>query len=539
MNNDWRRCVEIAHNPVFLLLAVILSGHLLGKVRLWTFSLGSSGIVFTGLLAGFAGFSLPGVIQTLGLILFIYAIGQQAGPGFVQSMKRGGLVLSLGAMAMICIGLLTALGCKVWFGFSKEVTAGLFAGALTSTPGLAVAVELAHENAAPAAYGLAYAFGVIGVVLFVKLLPRLIHVDIRSEEERLERELCDLHPLMEFTHLQVTNPNLCSAPLAEIMPQRMAEVTITRVLRAGATAPELAVAETVLGMGDTVRVVGTREALHKAGVLIGPEVEADLAFNFVLTKKEILLSRPDVAGKTLRALNLSHVYGVQVSRITRNGFDCPAGANVRLCQGDVLHVVGHPEALENVKKLLGDDVRALFSTSVMVLLLGLFCGLALGAVPLYLPGLGMFTLGSTGGVLLAGLVFGALRQVGPVITELPSTANALIRDLGLALFLAVVGTAAGGTLLPTLQEHGLPLFLSGALITLTPMLVGAPLCATVLRIPFLRMLGVITGGMTSTPGLAAAASLSDTSYAATAYATVYPVALVGMIASAKIIMLLG
>lgn len=531
--------MELLNNPVFLLLAVILCGHLLGKVRILSFSLGSSGIVFTGLLAGFAGFSLPGVIQTLGLILFIYSVGQQAGPGFLHSMKRGGLALSVGALVMILVGLLTALGCKAWFGFSNEITAGLFAGALTSTPGLAVAVELAHDSPAPAAYGVAYTFGVVGVVLVVKLLPRLLRTDIRQEEARLEEELSTLHPQVEFTHLEVTNPNLCGGPLAQVLPERMAEVTITRLLRKGTQAPILASAETILAMGDTVRVVGTREALHNAEVVIGPQVEANLAFDSVLIKKEILLSNPEVAGKTLRALNLSHVYGVQVSRVTRNGFDCPAGANVRLRHGDVLHVVGHPEALENVKKVLGDDVRALFVTSVMVLLFGLFCGLIFGAVPLFFPGLGIFTLGSTGGVLLAGLVFGGLRQVGPFITELPGTTNALIRDLGLGLFLAVVGTAAGGTLLPTLREFGLPLFLAGALMTLAPMIVGVPLCSKALRIPFLRMLGVITGGMTSTPGLAAAASLSDTPYAATAYATVYPVALVGMIMASKIIMLLG
>jgi len=531
--------MELLHNPLFLLLVVILSGHLLGMVRIFSFSLGSSGIVFTGLLFGFAGYSLPGVLQSLGLILFIYSVGQQAGPGFVHSMKRGGLALSLGAVAMIAVGLLTALGCKAWFGFSKEITAGLFAGALTSTPGLAVAVELARESAAPAAYGVAYTFGVVGVVLTVKLLPRIMRADIRHEEERLAQELSAMHPQMDFTHLRVTNPNLCAGPLSAMLPPGLTDVTITRVLRAGACAPELATEETVLGMNDTIRVVGTKDGLRNAAVVIGPEVEADTAFNSVLAKKEILLSSPEVAGKTLHALNLAHTHGVQVSRITRNGFDCPAGANVRLRQGDVLHVVGHPEALENVKTLLGDDVRALFATSAMVLLSGLLCGLGFGAVPLYLPGLGIFTLGSTGGVLLAGLLFGAIRQVGPMITELPNTANALIRDLGLGLFLAVVGTAAGGTLLPTLREHGLPLFLAGMLMTLAPMIVGVPLCTTVLRIPFLRMLGVITGGMTSTPGLAAASSLSETPYAATAYATVYPVALIGMIMSAKIIMLLG
>ena len=225
--------MELLHNPIFLLLAVILSGHLLGKVKIFSFSLGSSGIVFTGLLAGFAGFSLPGVMQSLGLVLFIYSVGQQAGPGFLHSMKRGGMALSLGALAMIFVGLLTALGCKAWFGFSKEITAGLFAGALTSTPGLAVAVELAHDSAAPAAYGVAYTFGVVGVVLVVKLLPRLLRASIRQEEEKLEQELNSLHPQMEFTHLRVTNPNLCTGPLSQVLPAGMAEVTITRVLQIG------------------------------------------------------------------------------------------------------------------------------------------------------------------------------------------------------------------------------------------------------------------------------------------------------------------
>lgn len=530
--------MTLLQNPLFLLLAVILSGYLLGRIRLWTFSLDTSGIVFSGLLFGLAGFTLPGVFQSLGLILFIYSVGQQAGPGFLHSMRREGLSLSLAALGMIAAALLTALGSQVWLGFSKEITAGLFAGALTSTPGLAVAVELARDSTAPAAYGVAYTFGVIGVVLAVKLLPRILRTNIRHEEEKLEQELSRLHPLMEFTHLRVTNPNLCSAPLSEVLPLLTDEVAITRLLRSGVHAPELVRADTVLGMGDTVRAVGTREALRRTAVIIGPEVEADMTFSSVLSKKEILLSRPEVAGKTLHSLNLEHVYGVQISRITRNGFDCPARGHTRLRQGDILHVVGQAQALENVKEFLGDDAVALFATNSAMLLAGLLCGLLLGAMPLYLPGLGIFTLGATGGVLMAGLFFGAVRQIGPVITELPSTTNSLLRDLGLSLFLATVGTAAGGSLGPTLSQYGLPLFLTGAGITLVPIAAGTILCH-VLKIPFLRMLGVLTGGMTSTPGLGAAASLSPTAYAATAYATVYPVALVGMIVSTKIIMLLS
>ena len=530
--------MELLHNPIFLLLAVILSGHLLGKVKILSFSLGSAGVIFTGLLAGLAGFSLPGVMQSLGLVLFIYSVGQQAGPGFLHSMKQGGLALGLGALGMTATGLGVALGLKAWLGFSPDITAGLFAGALTSTPSLAVAVEMSHDSQAPAAYGVAYLFGVVGVVLVIKLMPWALRVSIRREEESMERELTLLHPQMDFTHLRVTNPNLCGGPLRQVLPERMAGVTITRVLKSGACAPELATAETMLDMEDTVRVVGTEDMLREAEIIIGPRVQADLAFNSALVKKKILLSRREVAGKTLRALNLGHIYGVQVSRITRNGFDCPAGANVRLNQGDVLHVVGHPEALENVKKLLGDDVRALFVVNVVVILLGLFCGMLLGAVPLYLPGLGVFTLGPTGGVLLAGLGFGAARRIGPMITELPGTATALLRDLGLGLFLAVVGTKAGSTLVPTLAQYGLPLFLAGAAITTATALAGIPLCA-LLRVPFLRMLGVISGGMTSTTGLDAASSLSSTTYAATAYATVYPAALIGKIVATKIIMLLG
>lgn len=531
--------MELLRNPVFLLLAVSLSGYLLGRIRIGTFSFGSSAVVFSGLAFGFAGYALPGALQTLGLALFIYSVGQQAGPGFLYSMKHGGLTLSLGAIGMVCTALVAVLGIKLWLGFSREVTAGLFAGSLTSTPALAVAVEMAHDSEAPAAYGVAYLFGAVGVVLAVKLLPWLLRMTIRKEEEKLEQEMMNLHPQMNFAHLLVTNPNLCTDPISLVLPDRMAGVTITRVLRQTASAPILCTAETVLHQNDIVRVVGTDEALQQAEVIIGPRIEADLDFNSDLINRKILLSRPDISGKTLRALNLSHVYGVQVSRITRNGFDCPPGANLRLNQGDVVHVVGHPEALENVRKLLGDNVRALYTVNAMILLFGLLCGFLLGAIPLYLPGLGIFTLGSTGGVLLAGLTLSALRQIGPMVTELPDATNIFIRDLGLALFLAVVGTTAGGSMLPTLAKYGFPLFLAGVGVTLTALAAGIILSIFALRIPFLRSLGVITGGMTSTPGLDAAASLSPTSYAATAYATVYPAALIAKIIATKIIMLLG
>lgn len=528
----------LLHTPLFLLLAVILGGHLLGKLRLWNFSLGSSAIIFSGLAFGLAGFSLPGILQTLGLALFIYAVGQQAGPSFLHSLKHGGLRLGIGALAMSAGGLIAALAVRSGFDFSRDVTAGMFAGALTSTPALAVAVEMAPHSQAPAAYGVTYLFGVFGAAVAVKILPRLLRIDLKEEERRLAEELCRLFPTMDFLHVRVDNPGLDGTKIADIAPETLHGTVITRILRAGKTVPELVGAETILHQNDVVRVVGTDNMLRQAQLLIGPRVDVDLDFNSGLLKKKILLSRPDVAGKTLRALNLGHVYGVRISRITRNGFDLPAAPSVRLRHGDILHAVGHAEALQNVRAVLGDNVRALYRINAMTMLAGLFCGLLLGALPLFVPGLGIVTLGPTGGVLVAGLTFGALRQIGPVITEMPETGIVMVRDLGLVLFLAVVGTRAGTTMLPMLQQYGWPLVLGGAILTLTTISVGVIVSLRVLRIPFLRTLGVVSGGMTSTPGLDAAQALSPTSYAATAYATVYPAALLGKIIAAKILMLL-
>lgn len=225
--------VELFNNPVFLLLAVILCGYGLGRIRLKTLSLGSAAIIFAGLAFGLADYGLPPVLQSLGLSLFIFAVGQQAGPGFVHSMRREGFTLILGTLGMIAVGLGVALLLKSWLGFSPDITAGLFAGALTSTPSLAVAVEMSHDSQAPAAYGVTYLFSVIGVVLLVRLMPWALGVSIRQEEERLEQEMALLHPQVDFTHLRVTNQNLCAGPLRQVLPEGMAGVTITRVLRSG------------------------------------------------------------------------------------------------------------------------------------------------------------------------------------------------------------------------------------------------------------------------------------------------------------------
>lgn len=530
--------MALLHNQIFLLLLIIILGELLGRVRLWSLSLGPSAIIFVALAFGHFGTTLPQGIQTIGLAMFIYAVGLQAGPGFLSSFRRHGLAMALTVIIMALVGTLITLACCRLFGFDAGTGAGLLAGAMTSTPSLAAAVEVVGSARAPAAYGVTYGFGVIGVALMIKLLPRLLRVNLRQEEQRLGEELAEINPPITFHHIEVNNPNLFGKRIDQIFLRELAPVTVTRLLRKGASEPVLVTAETRLNEGDHLRVVGRLGDLEKVEMFIGKPIEREIAFDRLLTKRSIVVSKRRFVGSTLGYFNFRETFNVQVARITRSGIDLVPDANLRLHLGDVLHCVGDDRALRNISRMLGNDLKSTYEISLLPILVGLLLGLLLGQLTLTLPLVGPLSLGTTGGTLLAGLLLGARYQTGPLIWDVPAAGNRLIRDLGLALFMAAVGTAAGASFMATLQEQGLPLLASGVLVTLLPVLLGAALGFWLLRVRFLRLLGVLVGGMTSASGLAAAGTLSSTSYAAAAYATVYPVALIGKILAVKLLLLL-
>lgn len=530
--------MELLHNHIFLLLLITLLGMALGKLRLKSFSLGSSGIIFVALIFGHFGFTLPADFQTLGLVLFIYSIGLQAGPGFLHTLRSRGLKLTIGAILIIAIGFLTALLASWFYGFNASITAGLFAGALTSTPGLAVAVEMAGSEGAPAAYGLTYFFGVTGVILFIQLLPKFLNISIASEEQLLNEEISKARLPFTFHHLELTNPNIFEKKVKDLHLGNIAPVVITRLLRKGADEPVLVGGDTVLHEGDHLRIAGREQDLQKIQMFLGRPIDREIQFDRAIEKKIILVSKRNVSGMSLKQLNCREVFNVQLSRITRNGIDLPATQNLRLHMGDTIHAIGDSRALENVAKIFGNNVTELYSISLLPIFTGLLLGFLIGKIPLFIPFGGTFYLGTTGGVLMAGIVLSNLYKTGPFVWEIPSTANAFIRELGLILFLATVGTKTGATILTTLSEQGLDLFVAGVAVTLVPLITSVIICRYILKLPFLRMLGVMTGSMTSTPGLAVASDLSDTHYAFSAYATVYPIALIGMILFTKLLVLI-
>ncbi len=529
--------MSLFHNPVFILFMVIASGELIGHIKLKSFSLGASAVIFTGLAFGHFGLTLPKEFQTLGLVLFIYSVGLQAGPGFLSSFKQQGLSLSLGALVVVSVGFAATLACSWVLDFDAGIATGLFAGALTSTPGLAVAVETIGDPLTPAAYGLTYCFGVIGVILFVSLLPKLMRINLEQEEEALKNEINQTHPGIIFEHIEITNPNIYGKNVDELGLPQIAPVILTRLLRRGADEPQLIYGNTALQEGDKLRIVGEKKAINKAILLLGQPVPEEISFNRGLTKKKILVSKHTAVGYSIEALNLKKTFNIQISRINRNGFELTPDQNTRLHVGDILHVVGEAESIQNVARLLGNDMRETYRTDLVPIILGLLIGCLLGQIPLTLPFIGEFRLGLSGGVLLAGLLLSNLYKTGPLIWDIPSTSNSFIRELGLLLFLATVGTRTGAIILETLQQQGITLFIAGIIVTLLPLLVALLVCRYLLKIRFLHMLGVMTGGMTSTPGLASISTLVETPFSASAYATVYPVALIGMIFFTKLLAL--
>ncbi|MFV0439047.1 MAG: aspartate:alanine exchanger family transporter [Desulfopila sp.] len=525
---------ELLHNHIFLLLVITLLGMLLGRLRLKSFALGSSAIIFVALVFGHYSLTLPDDFQTLGLVLFIYSIGLQAGPGFFHTLRDRGIKLALGALAIIAIGFLTTLLVSHLYGFDSVISAGLFAGALTSTPGLAVAVESAGAGAS-AAYGLTYFFGVTGVILFIQLLPKVLGIDIGEEEKMMDARANAASVPLAVAHIELTNPNIFGKKVADLHLNAIAPVVITRLLRKGAGEPVLVRGETELGEKDHLRLVGRQADLDKVCIFLGRPIDSEISFDKALEKRQIIVSRREMVGMSLKQLNCREVFHVQISRLTRNGIDLPATPNIRLHMGDLLHVVGESRSLVNVTKIFGNNTKELYSISLLPIFIGLLCGFLLGKVPLYIPLGGAFTLGTTGGVLIAGIILSNLYKTGPIIWEIPSTANTFLRELGLILFMATVGTKTGATIVTTLSQQGLNLFLAGLIVTLIPLVAAVFICRYLLGMPFLRMLGVITGAMTSTPGLAAASEMSASHYASSAYATVYPVALIGMILFSKLL----
>ena len=503
---------DLLNSSYFALFLIVALGFMLGRIKIKGLSLDVSAVIFIALLFGHFGVIIPKELGNFGLVLFIFTIGIQAGPGFFDSFRSKGKTLIIITLLIICSAALTAVGLKYAFDIDTPST---------------------HSPLASIAYGIAYPFGVIGVILFVKLLPRIMRIDLDKEARRLEKERRSQFPELTTCLFRVTNPAVFDRSLMQINARAMTGAVISRHKHNEQIA--IPTAQTILHEGDYIQAVGSEEALNQLAVLVGEREEGELPLVDMQEIESLLLTKKDMINKQLGDLNLMKNFGCTVTRIRRSGIDLSPSPDLALKFGDKLMVVGEKDGIKGVARLLGNDTKQLSDTDFFPIALGIVLGVLFGKLNISFSDSLSFSPGLTGGILMVALFLSAIGKTGPILWSMSGPANQLLRQLGLLLFLAEVGTSAGRNLMATFQESGWLLFGVGAAITLVPMLVAVCVGLFVFKINILDLLGTITGGMTSTPGLAAADSMTDSNIPSVAYATVYPIAMVFLILIIQVI----
>lgn len=510
----------------FALFVIITLGFLLGRIKVSGISLDISAVIFVALIFGHYGVIIPKDFQKMGLVLFLFTIGIQAGPGFFESFREKGRALIGLAFVLIFSGGIISWGLSAVYGIEQEITAGLLTGAMTSTPGLAAAIDVTQSPLASIGYGIAYPFGVIGVIFFVRILPKLIKSDIAEAEEQYEREIHMQHPEIVPAYFVVEHESVFGKSIGELRVRRMTTAVISRVLHGEeAFTPTPA---TLLHKGDIIKAVGTESALKRVEILIGPQTKKTIPLTKSFDVRSVLITNFEAVNKSLKELNLHNTYGANITRIRRAGIDLVPLPSSRLMFGDKIIVACSKENMKQVVNFFGNDDKRLSDTDFLPISLGIVLGVLIGKLNLSF-GSFSFSPGLSGGVLFISLILGRIGKTGPVLWTMTGAANNLLRQLGLLLFLSAVGTSAGSQLVDTFNAYGMKLFLVGGAITLFPMIIGTIYAKFVLKMDILTLLGALTGSMTSTPGLAAIDPMTKTNAPAVAYATVYPAAMVFVI----------
>ena len=527
--------MELFSNSYFALFLIILIGFLIGRIKIKGISLDVSGVIFVALIFGHYGIIVPQDFQYLGLVLFIFTIGIQAGPSFFESFKEHGRELAtLVTLLVITSGLITFL-IIYFFNIDKNIGIGLLAGALTSTPGLAAAIDSTGSSLASIGYSIGYPFGVIGVILFVNLLPRILRLDVLKEGQKYNEEILTEYPQIFSKNFIVENESVIGKNFGELNIRFMTKAVISRIMHNNIV--NLPENETILHKGDIVIAVGSNEALERVKLLVGAETKIEIPLSSNLGVRSILVTNNDVVKKTIGQLHDLSKYHATVTRIRRSGIDLSPSPSTKLQFGDKIIVICQKENMKQVGEIFGDDDRKLSNTDFFPIAVGIILGILVGKLSLNFDSFSL-SLGLTGGILLVSLILGRTGKTGSIMWTMTGASNNLLRQFGLLFFLAAVGTSAGSSLGETFSKYGFELFIYGIGITLLPLIITTIIAYYFFKMNLLTLLGTLAGGMTSTPGLAAVDNMTDTDAPSLAYATVYPVAMVLLIVVVQILSLL-
>jgi putative transport protein len=542
---------ESIAGTIAILALVAVTGLVLGSLKVRGVGLGIAGVLFTGLAFGHFKFDINHEMmefaREFGLILFVYSIGVQVGPGIVDSLRREGLPMNLLAAAIVILGAVTALVLGRIFDVDMPVIVGLLAGATTNTPSLGAAQAALSDSgvtgdvlAEPGlGYAVAYPFGIVGIILAMLLIRVLFRVKVPAESEALQQARAGQVDVLERANLIVENPSLEGMPLGEISLFEDSGVVISRVQHDGVQA--VATPETVLHSGDIVLAVGTKKKLHALKLMIGKPANVDLSSApSTLEARMLTVTNKNVVGRALRDLALPARYNVRVTRLRRAGVELPVIPSMRLQYGDSMLAVGDQEQLQRVAGIVGNSKRALDHPEMLPVFIGIVLGVIVGSIPFTVPGVpAPVKLGLAGGPLLMAIVLSRLGNVGRVVWYLPGSASLIIRELGIVLFLSCVGLKAGSHLMETLiNGDGLLWMFMGALITVIPLVIVSIFARVFMKTNFLSICGLMAGSMTDPPALAFAGNFAGSEGPTVAYATVYPLTMILRVIIAQIIVLM-
>ena len=544
---------SVAH--IALLYALVIAvGVYLGKIKIGGISLGVTFVLFAGIVAGHIGFTAPTpiltFIQDFGLILFVFMIGMQVGPGFFESFGKAGVKLNFMSAAAILLNIVVMFACYYIFFDTSNVNnlpmmVGTLYGAVTNTPGLGAANEalgsVFGQNAPQiaSAYACAYPLGVLGIIGATILIRFICKIKLDKEDAQLaasETTSADKKPYK--MHLEVSNKYLEGKTLLQVHEFLQRDFVVSRIVHEG----ELYIPnrDTIFHVGDQMLLVCAEADQEAITAFIGPKLDIDFEqSDQPLVSKRILITNPKINGKSLASMHFSSMYGVNVTRVTRQGIDLFASASLPLQVGDRIMAVGPEDAVDRVANKMGNSIRRLNTPNIATIFVGIIIGIIFGSLPIAIPGMPVpMKLGIAGGPLIIAILIGRYGYKIHLVTYTTTSANMMLREIGLVLFLASVGIKAGAGFFETVvQGDGLLYVLTGFLITIIPILIIGPIARMKFKFNYFTIMGMIAGTYTDPPALAYANSICSKEAPAVGYSTVYPLSMFLRIFTAQIVVL--
>lgn len=542
--------LDAVAQSLMVLACVIAFGLVLGSIRIFGISLGVAGVLFSGILFGHFDVTIvpetAEFVREFGLILFVYTIGMQVGPGFFASLKKDGASLNVLAVWIVLSGAVITVLLSRWGNIPFPVAAGMFSGATTNTPSLAAAQQALKEIPGITAdalkmpglgYAVCYPFGIVGIILTMIAVRAGFKIDPKKEAEKYACHAAKSKPPLEVIDLKVENANL-DGRMIDQLPLPEKGVVLSRVMHEGI--PQIALPDSRLFIGDVVRAVGAKEQLEDLKIIIGREVKIDWG---TLTQKiitqRVIVTRREVAGKTLEDLD-PFLYGVTVTRISRSEIEFPASPEIEINFADTLMVVGEERAIQKFSSIVGNSVKQLNHPELVPIFVGIAAGVLLGSWPFQIPGMPVpIKLGLAGGPLIVAILLSRIGRIGKLIWYMPVSANFMLREIGISLFLASVGLRSGGKFAEILFEgQGLYWMFCGALITVVPLALAALWMRLKSRMNYLTICGLLAGSMTDPPALAFANQIAPSSAQVVSYAAVYPMVMLLRVVCAQVLVIL-